>query len=167
MPYEWTTPDKSDNDPALHVLSLWPYRSLPRKGFVWFIAITVAMLCLPLLALLGTFHLWQMLPFMAAAVGAIWYFIERSYKDGSTLETLTIWRDRITLTRQNPRGPNQHWEANPYWVTVNIHQKGGPVEQYLTLRGDGREVEIGAFLTPIERIALYDELQQTLAKLPR
>ena len=165
MPYEWTQPTDAPN-PPLHQLSLWPYRSLPRRGFVWFIGLTVALISIPLLALLGTKYLWFMLPFLAAAVGAVWYFIERSYKDGMILETLAIWPDRMELTRQNPRGKPQQWSANPYWVTVHMHLNDGPVENYITMRGGEREVELGAFLSAQEREILLTELQTVLAKLP-
>ncbi len=148
-------------------LLLWPYRSLPRRGFVWFIGITCALISIPLLALLGTKYLWFLLPFLAAAVAGVWYFLMRSYKDGTILETLTIWTDHMELTRQNPRGAAQFWSANPYWVSVHLHPKTGPVENYLTLRGGDREVEIGAFLSPDERKALMGELQGVLARLPK
>jgi len=166
MPYEWTQPTSGPN-PPLRQLTLWPYRSLPRRGFVWFIGLTVALICIPLLALLGSKYLWFMLPFLAAAVGAIWYFLERSYKDGMILEVLTIWPDHMELTRQNPRAKPQQWDANPYWVEVKMHPKSGPVENYITLRGKGREVEIGAFLSADERKILLTELQGVLAKLPK
>ncbi len=165
MPYEWTHSD--DGKDPLHHLSLWPYRSLPRRGFVWFIGLTAALISLPLLSLLGTGYLWFMLPFLAAAVAAIWYFIERSYKDGTVVETLTIWSDHMELTRQNPRAASQNWQANPYWVEVKMHPTSGPVEHYITLRGDGREVEIGAFLSVAERKILLSELQGVLARLPK
>ena len=38
MPYEWLPP--RDGETRLH---LWPYRSLPRRGFVWFIGGTAAL----------------------------------------------------------------------------------------------------------------------------
>ena len=154
-------------DAPFYQLALWPYRSLPRRGFVWFIGLTAGLISLPLLALLGTTYLWMMLPFLAAAVAAIWYFLERSYKDGLILETLTIWSDHMTLSRQNPRAASQHWEANPYWVTVHMHPNSGPVENYITLRGGNRHVEIGAFLSVAERKLLLTELQSALARLPK
>jgi uncharacterized membrane protein len=40
-----------------------------------------------------------------------------------------------------------------------MHPKGGPVPNYVTLSGNGREVEIGAFLSEEERKALYDDLR--------
>jgi uncharacterized membrane protein len=48
-------------------------------------------------------------------------------------------------------------------VRLTVHKTGGPVPQYLTLKGNGREVELGAFLTEAERLTLADELNAALA----
>ncbi len=69
------------------------------------------------------------------------------------------------LTRHNPRHENQHWQANPYWVRVNLLPHGGPVENYLTLTGGPRDVELGAFLTAVEREQLQHELRGRLSQL--
>ncbi len=159
MPYEWITPTTPGAPKELH---LWPYRSLPKKGFVIFIGATAAVVLLPLIAVLGTPILWGLLPFIGGALWAMWYFLQRSYKDGEILEELRIWEDRMTLTRYNPRTPKQEWEANPYWVKVELHAKGGPVEQYLILKGGNRTVELGSFLTPEERETLAEELLTVL-----
>ncbi|KGB81506.1 MAG: DUF2244 domain-containing protein [Confluentimicrobium sp.] len=176
MPYEWEkqmngAPEISGASSyeagaaPLAILHLWPYRSLPRRGFVAFIAITCALILMPLIAVVGSPVLWGLLPFVAGAVALTWFLLERSYKDGTLLEELRLWPDRIELTRHNPRGPRQEWSSNPYWVRLRLHPEGGPVENYLTLKGRGREVELGAFLTPGERTALRDELQRALAAL--
>jgi uncharacterized membrane protein len=39
------------------------------------------------------------------------------------------------------------------------------VPQYLTLRGNGREVELGAFLSEDERVSLREELRKALTKI--
>lgn len=145
------------NGPARQ-LTIWPHRSLPRRGFVWFIGLTFAMFLLPLFALLGTMALWGLLPFLLGALALTWYFLQRSYKDGELTEILSLWDDRVELTRHNPRSPDQEWHANPHWVEVKLRPEGGPVENYITLRGNGRTVEIGAFLSPEERTELYGEL---------
>jgi uncharacterized membrane protein len=48
-----------------------------------------------------------------------------------------------------------------------MHGKRGPVENYLTLSGSDRTVEIGAFLSPEERVALHGELQSAFARARR
>lgn len=170
MPYEWIRIDQTapENTGAVAVsvaplaeLHLWPYRSLPRRGFVWFIAITAGMIGLPLTSLIGSPVLWGLLPFLVATVAGIWWAIERSYTDGAIREELRLWPDKISLIRYAPRQPAQSWEANPHWVQLGLRQDG-PVTDYVTLTGAGREVEIGAFLSVEERKALYTELADRL-----
>lgn len=66
------------------------------------------------------------------------------------------------LIRINPKGDVQEWDCDRYWTKVTKYDDEGPVPHYITLRGKGREVEIGAFLSEEERIALYDDLQRAL-----
>jgi len=163
MPYEWITPEAEDAPQA--ELHLWPYRSLPRRGFVTFMAATLVMVTMPLLASLGTPVLWGLLPFLAITIGGLWWALQRNHDDGLTIEELRLWSDRITLTRHNPRGPRQDWEANPHWVRLTDHEGGGPIPHYITLKGAGREVELGAFLSEEERVALHDDLRKRLGEL--
>jgi uncharacterized membrane protein len=165
MPYEWQSPPPPEAGPApLARLHLWPYRSLPKRGYAWFIGATAALLALPLLTVIGSPILWGLLPFLLLALWAIWYALGRSYRDGEIVEDLTLWPDRLTLSRHGPRNRRQDWQANPHWVRVTLHPTAGPVPQYLTLSGNGREVEIGAFLSEDERLALYPELTAALAR---
>ena len=160
MPYEWTLkPPHSDLD---WQLSLWPYRSLLRKDFVLFMGATAVIVSLPLIAVLGTSILWGLLPFFILMIWGIWTALHITYKRGEVLEELNVDHTIAHLTRHNPKGDKQEWEANRYWVTVHLYAKGGPVENYITLRGGDREVEIGAFLDTSERLALYDELKRAL-----
>lgn len=127
-----------------------------------FILITCVMLTFPLFPLLGTVILWGLLPFMVLAVAALWYALQRSYESGNLLEELTIDPAEIHLTRTNPKGDVQEWDCNSYWAQVAMHPTGGPVAHYITLKGKGREVEIGAFLSEDERKALYGEIRDAL-----
>lgn len=148
-----------------HSLHLWPYQSLPRTGFVWFIGVTAVLISLPLIAVLGSPVLWGLLPFLMLAVAGIWWAIQRNYRDTEIVEYLTIFPDQMTLLRNGPHGKTANWEANPYWVTPILHPTGGPVPNYLTLRGGAREVELGAFLSEVERIALHGEVDDMLRHL--
>ena len=160
MPYRWT-----QQTSELSELTLWPHRSMTSGGFVLFIGATVGMLALPLLSMLGTPVVWWLLPFFAAAVAAVWAALRRSDRDRSQTETLRLRPDRIDLVRMDPNRPERRWTANPHWVTVTLHPGPRPVPSYLTLRGNGREVELGAFLTPDERVALHGELHAALAEV--
>jgi uncharacterized membrane protein len=158
MPYEWLPSPAHES--RLH---LWPYRSLPRRGFVWFIGVTAGLIALPLLVLIGSPVLWGLLPFLVLTVAGIWWALERSFRDAEIVEDLSITPDSVTLTRHGPRGRRQDWQANPHWVRVILHPKTGPVPNYLTLQGGPREVELGAFLTPEERLGLLSDLRSALS----
>ena len=158
MPYDW----KTDPETRAQELHLWPHQSLPPQGFVLFIGVTFAMILVPLLPLLGSVVLWGILPFMLAALAAIWAALARSRRDAQILEVLTLTGDRAHLVRRNPRGDVQEWDCNRYWVRPELHEKDGPVPKYVTLSGNGRRVEIGAFLSEDERVSLYDDLLRRL-----
>ncbi len=127
-----------------------------------FIGATIALLALPLIAVVGSAVLWGLLPFFAISLWGIWFALNVSYKRGEVVEELTVTESTARLIRQNPAGDCQTWQANRYWVTVHLYQHDGPVENYITLRGGDREVEIGRFLDVKERLALYGELKQAL-----
>lgn len=147
------------------LLRAWPHNALQPQGFVWIIALTAAVLALPLLAVLGNPVLWGLLPFAGLALWGLWFALQRNWQDRSVLEEMRLSRRAIHLRRLNPRAPVQEWRADPAWVNLHLIARGGPVENYLTLTGGGREVELGAFLTPEERVALHAELQSLLVAL--
>lgn len=160
MPYEWSS-EPPHQTPQWR-LSLWPYRSLLRKDFVIFIGATAALVALPLLTLLGEPVMWGLLPFFLMMIGGVWFALHVSYRRGEVLEELSVDDTNAYLVRHNPKGDVQEWQANRYWVSVHLHPKGGPVENYITLRGGDREVEIGSFLDAAERLALYDDLKRAI-----
>ncbi len=157
MPYAWLPPEGDTR--RLH---LWPYRSLPRRGMVWFLGGTAVAIVLPLLGLIGSPVLWGILPFLLGTLWAIWGALEKSYRDAEIVEDLRLTPDRVSLVRHGPKGKRQDWQANPHWLRLTLHATGGPVPQYLTLKGEGREVELGAFLTAAERRALAAEITAIL-----
>ena len=160
MPYRWT-----DTDPTESRLSLWPHRSLTARGFVAFFGATAALVAVPMLMTLGSPAVWMVLPFAGVTLWGLWAAIGRNSRDARALsEELVLTRDSIALTRHSPQG-RQDWQANPHWVRVRLHPEGGPVPDYLTLKGNGREVELGAFLSDTERRALHGELADRLARL--
>ena len=155
MPYRWTETEHGRK------LDLWPQQSMTAQGFAWFIGTTAALLSLPLLAVLGSPTVWILLAFMLLVVGGVWRALMANRADRQIHEELTLSPDRVRLEHRVSKRPARTWDATPNWVTVHL-SRDGPVEDYLTLRGGGREVELGAFLTPAERKDLYAELQRLI-----
>ncbi len=156
MPYRWS------EENTAKTLTLWPHQSMTANGFAWFIGATAVMLTLPLFAVLGSAVAWVLMVFFLATIAAVWRAIMANRKTRSLREELTVSDDTVDLQHIPSGGPALSWDANPHWVTVNLRDDG-PVEKYLTLRANGREVELGAFLTPEEREGLYDELTSMFA----
>lgn len=151
------------SDPPLYRVVLWPNRSLDGRGFALVMAFTGAMLALPLVPLAGTGVAVGLVPFMVAAFLALAWAIRRNARDGRLTEELRLWPDLVAVVRREPRGRVLRWEANPHWVRLTLH-KDHRLENYLTLKGAGREIELGAFLSPEERAALAEELSAALAQ---
>ncbi len=156
MPYQWTQKTSSE---VQDQLDLWPFSSLPHSGFASFIMTTFVLITIPLFALIGTILFWALLPFLMITVAAIYFAIRKNFRDRSIIERLTLDTDQFKLLRQEANGEQKDWECNAYWARVHMHETGGPVPHYVTLSGNGREVEIGAFLSEEERKELFVELQ--------
>ncbi len=151
-------------DPPAYEISLWPHRSLSLSGFRWLLIGIAIGLTLPLLPFAGTPVGWGLLPFLMAALVAVYLAFVRNYRDAELHEHLRLWPDLITVERTEPKGEVLRWHANPFWVEPRIHEDA-KIESYLTLRGNGREIEIGAFLSPEERVRLFDALSTALAQV--
>lgn len=155
MPYRWT----DDSHRELH---LWPRKSLRPEGFVFLISITGLLFLLPLFAVLGTAVLLGLLPFILAVLAGLWWAIRRNNRDRDIVEILSLTPKCLRLIHRDGAGQDRTWEANPYWVRVNCEIRCGPAENYLTLEGGPRPVEIGAFLSDEERLSLKDDLERAL-----
>ncbi len=165
MPYRVVT-DRTEAPASpgafLYEVQLWPHQSLTGTGFVWVIGLAFGMICLPLIALLGSIVLWGILPFAMGSVALLWFGLKRSWRDRDILETFVLTADAASLSRREADGTEKDWTANPYWVRVKRYEKVGRIEDYLTLEGGSRVVEIGAFLMPGERRRLEQDLVRAL-----
>lgn len=158
MPYNWVTstgPEPAESSQELH---LWPHNSLPRRGSAAVVLGVFTLALIPLFTLLGSALLWGILPFFLLAVAGIWLALDLNYRQRRILEVLTLSDSHAHLIRHNPRGEVLEWDCNRYWARPALHENDGPIPYYVTLKGGGREVEIGAFLSEDERRTLYDEL---------
>jgi len=156
MPYTWQNTTQGKR------LTLRPHRSLPIRGFaaVFLTAFIFAML--PLFGLIGTLLLWGMLPFVLVTLGGLYFAFMHTYRTGDAEEELTIGPEETRLTHVPHKGAPRDWSCNTYWTRAQIYPSQGPVPFYITLKGNGREVELGSFLSEDERKVLIGELKDAL-----
>ena len=151
------------HDRPLYRVRLWPNRALGPRGRRGALTLAGAGFCIPLGAALGTPVFWGLLPFAALPVSLLWLSFRCNNKNLQLTEELTLWPDEIRVERREPRGAVLRWQAVPYWVRLGFYPDG-KVENYLTLKGGGREIELGAFLSPEERVLLHGEIEAALAR---
>ena len=118
---------------------------------------------LPLISIGGTAVFWGLLPFLALAFSGVWYAIRKNGRNLMLSETLSIWRDEVRVERFEVNGTSLRWQAEPMRVRVQVHNDA-KIEDYLTLSGGGRVIELGSFLAPEERLALADEIERALTR---
>ena len=164
MPY--STLDLSDEktvvaskEAPLLALKLWPNRSLPKTGFFYLLLTVWSLMTIPMLALVGSASFWGVVPFCLFTLLLLYLSLRKNYDDGKIMERLLVWSDLITVERVEVNKSTKKWEAIPYWSTVNLYKESGPVDKYLTLKGNGREIELGSFLSPEEREKIYSQLK--------
>ncbi|MEM7441454.1 MAG: DUF2244 domain-containing protein [Pseudomonadota bacterium] len=154
----------ADRGTPVWEVTLRPHRSLSNKGFSNVILVTSIALAFPLFAFLGSAVLWGLLPFALGALWMLWTAIRASDRDGTLTEHLMLWPDLIAVHRHNPRTDDQFWHANPFWVSTHLKHTR-EVRDYLTVKGAGREIELGRFLTPQARKELFADLNRQLSDL--
>ena len=162
MPYIVNNEKTADK---IATIELWPYNSLKPNGFVFFLSATFALIALPLFNMLGTKAFWGLFPFLFITLMGIWFALRKSLRDRQIIEQLTLYKEELVLIRQDPNGEQKEWVCSPYWAKLTIYDKEGPVPNYITLRGNGREVELGSFLGEEERKELFGEVNDMLNKL--
>jgi uncharacterized membrane protein len=153
-------------DRPLYSARLWPHRSLDPRGHRVVLGLLGAGFTVPLIPAIGTPVFWGLLPFLAGALAMMWVGFRRSLFDGRLTEEVLVWPDEIRVERREPRGRVHRWAADPFHVRLTLHPEA-KVEHYLTLRGSGREIELGAFLSPWERLDLAAEIEAALTRAIR
>lgn len=149
------------HDRPVYQATLWPNQSLTYRGYVIVLIVAGAGLGLPLLGLFGTGVFWLIAAFVIVPFLALRFAFQQNKRALRIEERLQIWRDEVRVERREPDGRILRWQCDPMRLRVHLY-KDGKVEDYLTLAGGGREIELGAFLSPEERVELADEIEAGL-----
>ena len=155
-------PAASPRDELLFDAVLHPHRSLSRAGFIVLmmalgaISFTAGMVFL----LAGA---WPVVGFFGLDVALVYLAFRLNYRAGRLVERLRLTFEALEVERIVPSGRTSRWRFQPYWLRVVLEDRGEHHSR-LALRSHGKELVIGAFLSPPERASLCAALTAALAR---
>ena len=97
--------------------------------------------------MLGSPVAWVLLPFLLAGIAGVWWAITVNRSQQSRHDEIAIWTDRMRLAHWS-RTRATRMGGKPLLGRRHLHDEGGPVAKYLTLRGGERVVVLGGFPQP-------------------
>jgi uncharacterized membrane protein len=142
-------PNRSLRNPAFYAL-------MAAFGVVSFFAGTA-------FALLGA---WPVLGFFGLDVLIVFLAFKLSYRDGRRLETIKVTGEEIRVARRSPFGHLTAFRVPLAWTRVELAGQGQPDVQ-ARLHHRGRNLIIGAMLSPKERESLADAVREAIDKARR
>ena len=151
-------------EPTFLRMRLAPNRSLDSNGTkIVFLLIACGFL-LPIIPFIGSPIGTTLTIFSGLTFYLFLIMLQRNFQQGNTFEEIFISKSKIVVVHQEKNKKQKTWEGNPYWTRVTLDINNPKLKNYLTLAGKGRHIELGAFLSPDERIQLRDKIQNALAK---
>jgi uncharacterized membrane protein len=141
---------------------LYPRRSLSPRGFVILITVTgiVGFAYGIAFLLMGA---WPIFGFCGTEWLLFIYLFRKHLKGDRRAERLRLYDDRFTVETISPRGEVQRYRFQPYWLQVILDRPDEP-DNALYLRSHGKQLQIGAFLSPQERRDIAGELRHALTR---
>ena len=145
-------------------IRLVPNRSLNSNGTKVVFAVIAFGFLLPIIPFIGSPVGTTLTIFSGLTFYLFLTLLQKNFQQGSTFEEILISRRKIKVVHQEKNKDRLTWECNPYWTKVHLDTNNPRLKNYLTLAGKGKRIELGAFLSPDERLELRDKIQNALAK---
>ena len=155
---------KDGNGPTFLKIRLIPNRSLSSYGTKVVFCVVACGFLLPILPFIGSPIGTTLTIFSGLTFYIFLVLLQKNFQQGNTFEDISISKNKITVVHQEKNKELITWEGNPYWTRVHVDFNNPRLKNYLTLAGKGRHIELGAFLSPDERLELRDRIQNALAK---
>ncbi|MGF1627740.1 MAG: DUF2244 domain-containing protein [Alphaproteobacteria bacterium] len=139
---------------------LTPNRSLsPRMARRVLLAVGLIVLGLGLACL--SLGWWPIAGYFGVDVLLLWWAFRASSRSGRLVERLRLTGDALTVARIHPNGSAVEWTVPPTWLRVEMDDPPDDTSQ-LILASHGRQITVGGFLTPAERLEVANALRAAL-----
>ncbi len=152
---------KPDGDLLFDAI-LRPHRSLSAFGFLLLMGVicTASFIAGMVFLLQGA---WPVMGFFGLEVVLIYGAFKLNYRSGRVVESLQLGPDELLVRRIDPKGRVSSWTFQPNWLRVKMDDPPEH-ESQLVLASHGRNLVIGAFLTPEERLDVAKALRSALSR---
>ena len=150
---------------ALLSVNLRPHNSLDERSSLKLVICFAVGMTLPIIPFGNTYLFIGIAPFYAITWVLFYTLLLSNFRSRKYFETIRIWPNLIEINRYENNGSKKSWTANPFWTKIKLYPANQKVENYLTLTGNGREIEIGAFLAPSERLKLKQKIETTISNI--
>ncbi len=156
------TEKAQDTGEILFQAELRPNRSLSPRGFR-LLMLGLAAVSFASGVAFVSMGAWPVFGFFGLDVLLLYWAFKASYRSGNLYETIKLTDETLEVRRVHPSGGSQVWRLQPHWLRVQIDD---PPEHHsqLVLRSHGRNLTVGSFLTPNERVEVADALRNALAR---
>ena len=165
-----TSPDRTETQqtPVLERLTIWPHRSLSKKGFLTLMSILSGLL----FAIgLGFFlaGAWPVIGFLGLELLVVWGAFRLNYRAARQRETIETTTDTLTVRRTSVDGKSSQIRFPLGWLRVRLSPTIPPEpktrqRQRVILSSHGIEAEVGTFLHPSEKPCLQREVSDMLSR---
>jgi uncharacterized membrane protein len=138
----------------------------PNQSLSWQRAVKVyaaiSLSCLGIGIAFALHGFWPVLPFAGFEVVVLGVAFYLCLARSQIREVVSVNADVVRVEKGRQR-PQEHWECPRAWARISLQRS--PIAWYpssLAIAFQGRQVEIGKFLTEQERCELADELEKTI-----
>jgi uncharacterized membrane protein len=107
------------------------------------------------------FGAWPVIPFAGLELAVLWWALRRTESAANDFDRITIEAGQLTIETRRGAQVERH-EFQPYWARLQYVRPPGQSGHRLLIRSHGKEVEVGSLLTEKQKVALAEELKQTL-----
>ena len=155
--------DEADALPVRFDAVLQPRTTLGPRSFLLFMAVfgTINFIAGVAFVLIGS---WPVFVLAALDILLVYYAYRMNFYASRRYETIRLTDEFLTVLRVSPSGQRRRTRFQPYWLQIQMDDPPQP-DSALVLRSHGRELEIGKFLTPAEKLDLAAALTAELKRL--
>lgn len=134
---------------------LTPYRSMPKSGLAWLLAVTAAMAAVSA-AFMAAVGLWFAPLLFLLPVGALWLAFHSNFKAAQAYEHVRVSPFHIHVTQVSGRGHQTEVQVNLLHTRLVVRRLEDEGVTHIFLVAGNQRVSVGSFLNPADRTSFAD-----------